>query len=223
MRKKIILSIVVSLVLSFPASGQKTESSAASSYEEILGKDKIELEDEFIYTIQEGIGLGYPFDFAGYEKAGGNFYLKKGNEYYTAQVRNDSYAEKKRGKLEPLWNVSYPKESIMTLFTTPAAATDFEIEILHHKYGFAEEKFTVNLADLLVSCMEAGCVPYVGIEECTKDSILVSIFLVNDESAYNHILKVGMDYHLLKSSAGCISADLYTYIPSHNISDLYAK
>lgn len=223
MHKTIVLFIAAAHTILLPAFGQKQEAVHVSNYEELLGKNKIELENEFIFTIIEGSGQEYPFNPEGYEKAGGRFYMKKGKGYITAQVRNDSYAEMKRGKLKPLINVFYPEESVMTLFTTPAAATGFDIELDHHKYGFVEEKFTVNLSDLLASCMEADCVPYIGIEECGKESVTASVFLVNTIYRYNHVIKVKVDISMLKNATGCISADLYTYIPSHNISDLYAK
>lgn len=193
-------------------------------YEEIVGKSKIELEDEFISTVRVGSRIEYPFCPEGYEKAGGYFYVKKGSEYCLKQVRNDSYAIKKEGKLEPLISMSYPLESILTLFTVPSAAQNLEIELHHHKYGFTEDRYVVNLADLLVSCMNAGCVPYVGIEECMADtSFPVSVFLVNETCGYNHILKVNIPVSLFKKTEGCLSADLYTYVPTHNISDLFAK
>lgn len=206
-----------------PAFGQEKEKISISSYEDVAGKNKIELENEFASTVQEGISAKYPFSEAGYEKAGGRFYMKKGTEYGTAQIRNDSYAVRKGRNMVPLLNSSYPQESVMTLFTTPSAAKNFSITIHHHKYGFVEEVFTVNLADLIASCMEAGCVPFVGIEENTRDSIKASVFLVNTTSGYNHILKVLIPVSLLKGASDYISADLYTYIPTHNISDLYAQ
>lgn len=223
MRKAIIIFTVALLASVAPAFGQQRDSLSVLSYEDIMGKNKIELENEFISTIRKGIHSCYPFNPADYERAGGLFYIKNGSEYYAEHIRNDSYAIKKGKEIVPLLDASYPQESVMTLFTTPAAARNFDIELHHHKYGFAEDIVTINLSDLLASCIEAGCIPFVGIEKCEKDAITASVFLVNEACGYNHIMKVTLRPSLLRTASGCISADLYTYIPTHNISDLFAR
>lgn len=205
------------------ANGQQSLPSGSASYQDFVGKNKIELEDNFIATIVPGSGSGTILNPEGYVKSGGHYYVRKGDEYYIPQVRNDSYAIGKEGKLVPLSSTQYPEESVMTIFTEPSASAGYTVELTMHKYGYVEQSYEVNLADFLISCTNDGCTPYVGINECGKDFIVASVFLVNKEKGYNHIMKAYIGPGLLTHSQGQIKADLHVYVPNQNISDLFAE
>lgn len=222
MRRTLVTLLALS-VLCAAASGQELRIAEPASYEKMVGKDIIQLENEFLSTVCEGSGVECVFDPSEYKKAGGKFYMKAGKAYWMEQIRDDSYAVENGDRLIPLCSASYPEESLRTLLTVPAAAVGFTIHLVHHKYGFVEDTYDVDMGDFLASCMADGCEPFVGVEECTEDMISASLFLVNTEKGYNHVLKVRMSLALLKSRLGCLTADLNTYIPTHNISELYAK
>lgn len=221
MRYRLSILIVALTVFCLSARGQQTGSTL--SYEEVVGKDKVELEDGFLSTVRDGAGKAFPFDCSGYVKAGGRYFVRTGRDYCKPSVRNDSYAVERNGRLQPLSSVSYPEESVMTLLTQPAAAGGYDVEVIHHKYGFREDKFCVNLSDLLASCIEAGCEPFVGIESSDRISVSATLFLVNESQGYNHVLQFIIPVSCLRTSGGQITADLHTYIPTHNISKLFAE
>ena len=223
MRKTVASIYICIFSACFISSGQQVISSKSADNLEAVGKNKIELENDFIATIVPGSGSGVTFDSEGYVNSGGSFYVRKGDEYYIPQVRNDSYAVYKGGKLSPLASSRYPEESVMTIFTEPSASAGYSVELTLHKYGYVEQTFEVNLADFLISCRNDGCIPYVGIDECGKENIVASVFLVNSRKGYNHIMKANVGLDLLKQAKGLIKADLHVYVPTKNISNLFAE
>lgn len=223
MRKTVVSIIICVFSACFSARGQQVFTYESADHTEAIGKNKIELEDSFPTTIVPGSGSGITFDPEGYVNSGGKFYVRKGNEYYIPQVRNDSYAVDKGGKLVPLSSTRYPEESVMTIFTEPSASVGYSVELTLHKYGYVELTFEANLADFLISCRKDGCIPYVGIDECSNENIVASVFLVNEIKGYNHIMKVNVSQDMLRQSKGLIKADLHVYVPTKNISNLFAE
>lgn len=184
--------------------------------------DKIALENSFIDTISDDAIIPLPADSC-YSKLTGNLYVIDSGSYMLEDVRSATYAVLSHGHLQPLSDWNRPKESVLTMLTTPSADGEIILDIDHIKYGFEKANYKIRLSSFLSSCILAGCVPYVGIETITDEAVTVSLFLVNAGRQYNHVLKLTIPKHAIVKRRGRVTGTLHTYVPMGNVSDLYAK
>lgn len=186
-------------------------------------RDKVALEDGFASIIIAGSGKDAGLDLSLYVKDRGRIYRMSGGSYHVDSIRGDSFAVMKGHSLVPLVRPAFPAESVMTIFTNPAASRDIMLTLTHHMFGFRTERHLFNLSDFTASCMAEGCRVYVGVEELGKSSITATVFLVNKDRGYCHVMKTMFPPEILETASGEVTADIHTYIPIDNISELFAK
>ncbi len=183
--------------------------------------DKIALENHFIDTISEDITI--PLPVGDYLRQTKDLYVADYGCYMLENVRFATYAVLSGGQFLPLVDWNRAKESALTLLTTPLAGEGIVLNLEHLKYSFEKANYEIPLPSFLSSCIADGCAPYVGIEELTEDAVVASLFLVNEEKQYNHVLKLTIPRQVIVNHAGHINGTLHTYVPMGNVAELYAK
>ena len=184
--------------------------------------EKIRLENGFAATITDADTLALPSRDR-YERCGKNLYRIDLGNYMLDEVRCVTYASFSDGVFGPLVDWARPTESTFTLLTTPLENCGIVLHVEHLKYNFASADYDFRLSSFLASCIRDGCIPYVGIETVTDEAVTASLFLVNGEKQFNHVLKLSIPKEVFTDHTGQITGTLHTYVPMGNVSDLYAK
>ena len=184
----------------------------------ISGMDKPELDASFISGLSSYNVLVKNIVPDNLSRIDNNLYVSENGYYETPDVQNCSFYRKRILSYEPICNSSLPKESIMTLLTAHARSNQFTVHLTQYEYNYSKVKLDVSLDQVLGYCLNSGCTPYVGIEQCDDTKIVASLFMVNEDLGYCHTFKFVMSPSILGKGNGNIDASVYTFTPIHNIS-----
>lgn len=196
--------------------------SAPAQFELIMGKNKIELEQGISDEIRRhDESRSRPVDVLEAEPTGTGLYVCDRGCYLLEQMRAATYYKIADGGYRPVLEAARPVESLCNLLSLPECGAGYTLRIRQRKYGFRQDEFSCPLGRFVSFCREAGCVPYVGIEEEGIGRIVASLIMVNAEFGYNHILQVVFDPLQLRAGGGVISATLNAYTPTHNLENIY--
>lgn len=146
------------------------------------------------------------------------FLIKKGENYMIKNMNSDLYFSKK--DTMPVNSPFYPKETISNLFAGLING-DFILKITHNLYNYSKKEFKIPLSKFVSYCLANDCTPFVGVESFDNDIIKVTIIYRNIDFSYNHLLYVKIPISLLQNGKDIINGKLNTYIPTHNIKNLY--
>lgn len=193
-------------------------------YDLILGKDKKELtalfiEDlsrffgEKISTIDDSNYTAYLW----YE----NLFEKITGAYILPQVKSGSYIQKTAIGSILLFREDFPNESMLNLFTqADAMDKNFTLDLAVKGYTYYSQT-KCPLSKFSSYMRNIGCQAYVGMETIEKEKLTGTVFFVNRQLMYEHMLYFEFPRHLFKQVTGEISVQLYPYIPIGNIGNLY--
>lgn len=201
------------------------EMSAPQSYELLTGKNKKELENDFIKEISD---FTEP-DTARQEKVKPNiadsvsFYTENGQSFHIPEIAFKRYYQKSKQGYSLLVNPAFPEESVYNLFLSDQAPGQYTLQLKLRKYGFKKESFEVSLKKWIRFCENTGCECYTGIEQVENGKIHAAIFAVNTIMQYNHVLYVTLPQELLAQQEGVITGELHVYIPTDNIKELIGE
>ncbi len=148
--------------------------------------------------------------------------VSEGETYAIESMNSNKYYRKEGQHYVPLHDINHPEMSIRNLFTFDA---DWQIKaaIVQRKYGLKKEEFTVSLSQLLNFGRQNGCEIFVGIESIEKGHAKGMAIMLNRSMGYNHLLYFDTDLRILQYPKHYkINIELYTYVPTHNIADLYS-
>lgn len=149
-------------------------------------------------------------------------------EPYIIDAVNDNrhYRLLADGRYVPLCDVRRPEESVCNLFLFPQLLTEQGpvLDVTQRLYNRRKLSFDVSLARLLAYCREMGCRPYVGIEKLTEERVEGTVVLLNSSHGYCHQLFFSADRRVLtRPDKYRIEAELYAYVPTHNIGALFQE
>lgn len=193
-------------------------------YDLILGKDKKELtalfiEDlscflgEKISTLDDSNHTAYLW----YE----NLFEKITGSYILPQVKSGSYIQKTSIGNILLFREDFPNESMLNLFTqADVMDKNFTLDLVVKGYTYYSQT-KCPLSKFSSYMRNIGCQTYVGMETVEKEKLTGTVFYVNRQLMYEHMLYFEFPRHLFKQVTGEFSVQLYPYIPIGNIGNLY--
>lgn len=198
------------------------EMSAPRSYELIVGKNKKEIENDFIKEItnftEPDISLQSSPDWGFIDSLA--LYTENGASFYIPEIAFKRYYRKNEQGYSLLVDPIFPEESAYNLFLSDRVSGQYTLQLKLRKYGFKKESFEISLKKWIHFCEHTGCECYVGIEKIDNENIYAAIFAVNTIMQYNHLLYVTIDQELLTKQTGNIKGELHVYIPTNNIKEL---
>lgn len=159
-------------------------------------------------------------------KTAANGLLVTGGECYMIDsLRNDVFLDKDR---RVLWNpMSYPEESMRNILMSAADArhlTGIVLDITPHTYNRDIKKFRIPLNLFMGYVQQQGYRFFTG--DAGRDGDRSQCLLTMYHPVYNylHILSVSFTPDQLESTGErVIKADLSTFIPQHNIKNLFQE
>lgn len=159
----------------------------------------------------------------------GSFYILHRGHNRIAAMSGDLYynlADDKEGNSTPslLFTRDYPIESIANLFCSNDIENSYVADVKLRKYNFQNETFSVPLTQLMNFFESEECVPFFGVVSFVPHTGIVDAVLQmrNRAQAYEHLMRIKMDVKTISDRKGRIAITLTSYIPTHNIQNLYA-
>ncbi|PXV65011.1 hypothetical protein CLV62_1089 [Dysgonomonas alginatilytica] len=195
-------------------------------YELMLGMNKIEIEDNLLNDInyqQYDTKELHPLKK---EKLlpvpQTDYYIRQGAKYILESMNSNLYYKKEANRgFSLLSDTNYPVELVANLMISDEIENNFLLNITQYKYGQNTTNFTIPLKQWVSYCLHSGCTPYFGVESQDESQIKASVIMENKKLGYNHILYIVFDKSQLSKLGGTIDAKLYSYIPTHNVTDLF--
>jgi hypothetical protein len=191
----------------------------------IVGKDKIELDEDLIRNLlskqwsYKSSEYGPPY----YHYWQKSLYVKKGIEYISG-INSNTFYKNKGNKYALIFEKRYPKESINNLLIEDLVEADsFLIHVDHNLYGGKIKNYTVSIKQL-ASFFKQDHDIFVGFEDVNADSIIATALFVNRFFNHLHILKIELPTRFIGARHKVfVSGKLYTNIRFDNVKNLFGK
>lgn len=203
------------LALSFPA-----------NYQLMIGADIVELEDIFERNIKrivpiagEDIILSWDTQKVAHAD---NYLIMQGGEYLNPAIRADIYLKKLNGKNMLITDSKKPVLSITNILLTGLSDYAIPLHLTIKRYGNKNTTAEITLQQFIGLCHLENCKLYVGVKTNNKEEVTATIFALNSDLAYNHVMAVTIPVDVLsKGSKAAISGTVYTYIPLQNVTEKF--
>lgn len=205
------------LALSFPA-----------EYQLLCGENKIEveqrLEKELLRTVVSDTLLVQPDTASLSPTPQPQFFVERRGSYLDDRLNADLYYEQTdSAAFRLISDSSFPAESLANAMLTPAAPGSYTLRIDQSLYGYASKQITVPLRQWLAYCQQSGCKLYFGVEQTDSASVRAMLMAVNTQADYNHLLTFTVPFSVIDSQQGTIEARLFSFVPMHNVKDIFGK
>ncbi len=197
----------------------------------VSDKNKMELELEF----RDVLCYDYDIDIYSHQQPErrksklGDLYTTSNNYLFLDAVNDVTYYQYEDSQYTPVFSPKYEVESFTNMFHFANKHTrNVNLNITHLLYGNKINEYDVSLERLLAYCKAHKLNVYVGIEEKSNDMIKSCILIQDESLKYLHILYVRSKISEL--FGGYISGvdnkcemlvDLYTYVPTDNIGNIF--
>ncbi len=198
-------------------------------YELIIGKDKIEVEDDFqkeLFLFLPETSLSENISPAELELVpGGGYYRRKGVQYMIPTLNTDRYyGVSADSTVSLLFDENHPELSLANLFLE-GDRMDREVMMSaeHRRYGKRRDQLEIPVRQFVAFCKKEKCDPYFGVEKADKEKVAGTVIMVNSDLGYNHVLYYECDRQKFAHGDLVLKAWLYTYVPTHNIQNLFEE
>ena len=209
--------------LLFPASYTLLHGSAMIENENRLQQDILSCDTNL--SISESIGYK---DLQRTDSLHKNLYILDGGYNSIPSMKNIRYYISENDSMGHetftlLYSMNYPIESMTNLFVSNEIENGFFVDVKLRKYNFEKEYFTVPLTQFLNFFRDENCVPYIGVlsYETSNNKIVMVLEMRNVEMSYEHLMKIEMKLSDLENRKGVINVTMTSYIPTHNVKNLY--
>ena len=122
----------------------------------------------------------------------------------------------------PVFDATHLDYSAANLFAGLLPA-DYRMYIEQSVYGLKTINYSLSLSQWLNYCEQWGLKVYFGIEEQREDGLLAIVIAHSKELGFNHQLSVTIPDKFVTDSNAVLKARLTSFIPTHNLKNLYKK
>ncbi len=152
-----------------------------------------------------------------------DFYVMKGSSYLNNKLNSDLFYQRQGESFTLLSSISHPIESAANMMIGTNYSSPYNLKITQVLYGFKKKTYDLPLRNWIAYCRNNGCTLYYGIESITQQIIKATVIAVNTAENYNHLLFVNIPLSAIDAGKGDIEAKLETFIPMHNVLNIFAK
>ena len=129
-----------------------------------------------------------------------------------------------RGSMLPA-SIPYTSAKNVSLSVNNIMQTGFyssiPMDIVLDKYGYKVDTLHVTLRQFLAYCEAEHDKIYMGIKKVSKTELSGTLFILNEQMAYNHVLSFEFPLGILQKQPLAIKARLYAYIPLQNVTEKF--
>ena len=204
------------LVFSFPM-----------EYSVLSGEDKLEAEANFADDLKrfkvQPIEVRVPDTSELTSTRQYNLKILKGNPYIDKRLNSDTYYIVSNSRPTLILDITHPAESSANMMLNAATEGDYTLNIRQILYGYKQAMFQVPLLRWIAFCQSQGCQLYFGIEKVLSTEVRASVIAVNEMAGYNHVMFVKIPLKVIDDQKGTIEAQVHSYVPMHNVANLFEK
>lgn len=95
------------------------------------------------------------------------------------------------------------------------------MDIVLDKYGYKVDTLHVTLRQFLAYCEAEHGKIYMGIKKVSKTELSGTLFILNEQMAYNHVLSFEFPLGVFQKQPLAIKARLYAYVPLQNVTEKF--
>ncbi len=152
-----------------------------------------------------------------------DLYILKGGTYLDDKLSSDLFYHRQGGAFRLLSTINHPMESTANMMIGTSYDAPYTLKVTQVLYGFKKKSFDLPLCNWLAFCRNSGCTLYYGVESVGEQYVKATVLAVNDAENYNHLLFVNIPFSAIEQGKGDIEANLETFIPMHNVLNIFAK
>lgn len=141
--------------------------------------------------------------------------------YLSNLISSKIYLRNIHGKEELLCTRKSAAASINNIMLTGLFRNAISMNLVVDKYGYKTDSLIVTLQQFISYCYAEGCKIYMGIKSLSKEELSGTLFILNEDLAYNHVLSFKFPMCLLQGKDDAIAAKVYAYIPLQNVTEKY--
>ena len=189
-------------------------------YQLMSGCTEIELERSFMKSLGRFESTQYISQRkVSFTKQGDEF-IRKGDFFITPLVRNELYYTRKKGNWELVMSAKRPSQSVANIMLSANVDDSIKLHLIMDQYGYKKDTLMTTYRQFIQLCLKEGCTPYYGMKEKSNDTYYGTVFLVNRQGGYLHLLSAAIPVDIIDAPQKVtIEGKLYTYIPLFNVSD----
>ena len=198
------------------------------NFQLLYGLNKIEAEREFIDELEKLAAIDIDIVPAEVDSSEVikeepyDIYVKSGGSTFIDEIRGDTYYHKDTiGALFPLDSELFPNETLAN-YCHCLVGNGLNLHVKQRLYGNEKCYYTVPLQTIASLFLQQGCKAYVGFEHAPADRLQASVFYVNEDMSYDHLLFIDVDIDMLKRQEGEAEAEVIVFTPTHNLKSLFA-
>ena len=152
-----------------------------------------------------------------------DYYIRQGGNYLSKSLTSDLYYQRCDSSFLLISDASHPLETAANMMLSIESQATCQLKIKQVMYGYRKKYYEVPLRNWIAYCQSNGCKLYYGVETFNPNGIKASVIAVNEAEGYNHVLNVQIPLSVIDTATGIIDAQLETFIPMHNVRNLFAK
>jgi len=205
---------------------KKLSLSFPSDYQLIAGADDIELEDIFERNLKRIVPVTGKDAIQSWSNAkisrADSYLIVQGGEYLNPAIRGDIYLTEQKGQRRLIIDSGKPIISVTNILLTGLADHEIPLRLTVNRYGGQHTVADVSLQQFIGLCQTEGCKLYVGVKTHGEKEITATVFALNADMAYNHMMAVNVPLDILsENSNAVIQGTVYTYIPLQNVTEKF--
>lgn len=158
-----------------------------------------------------------------------DYYMKRGNVYYFAELNSNTYFEKveqcdqHNSSYRPLFNSRHRRESLANLLTTTDIKNNYLLKVKQRTYNYTDTLFDVPLSKWVSFCLRTGCTPFFALIDHDGNTADCELVMRNETLGYCHVMRLKVDISDMENRQGTAEARLNAYIPTNNIRYLFKE
>lgn len=146
-------------------------------------------------------------------------FIRKGDYFISSFIRDDQYYTKKEGEWELVRSTKRPMHSVANIMLDTNSNDSIHLKVIMDQYGYKKDTLMSTYRQFIQLCAKEGCIPYYGLKDKGNDTYSSTVFLVNRQGGYLHMLNAIIPLSVIdKPEETIIEGRLYTYIPLFNLS-----
>ena len=188
-----------------------------------LWADIIELEDILIKDIVNVIPkvkTDFLLDTVGKNVSRADSVIKiQGEQYLISAINNTIYVKEDNGKKILLCDEKVPTKSVSNIVLTGIFQRLIPVTLKVNCYGYQKKYLDITFQQIIDYCLNQNSKLYFGIKKNLQDKITGTLFVLNEQLGFNHVLSVEFPKGILKGSDEKVSGSLMPYIPINQINE----
>lgn len=150
-------------------------------------------------------------------------YVSKTEKFELESLNDALYYNKVKDSYKPVFDTKHKEYSAANLFQGLIEGANYRMYVEQSVYGLKTVNYSISLSQWLNYCALWNMKVFFAIEEVREDGVLALVIAQSKELGCNHMLSVVIPDKFITDKRAVLKARMTSYIPMHNVKDLYKK